>query len=88
MDNNTSICEELIFRKYLYYDMQRYIGDLLAMGISAILFILIHKPNTINDTIRYLIPTIFLIYTYKKSEYDLKVPVIIHMFNNLISVIT
>ena len=81
------IWEELIFRKYLYYDMQIYIGDLLAMGISAILFILIHTPNTINDTIRYLIPTIFLIYAYKKSEYDLKVPVIIHMFNNLISVI-
>ena len=79
--------EEWIFRKYLYHDLIPYIGEIGAGILSISLFILIHTPSNVIDIIRYLIPSILLLYGYRKFNYNLKVPVITHMLNNLLSLI-
>lgn len=79
--------EEWIFRKQLYHDLIPYIGEIGAGMLSISLFVLIHTPSNMIETIQYLIPSILLLYGYKKSNYNLKVPVITHMLNNLLSLI-
>lgn len=79
--------EEWIFRKYLYHELIPYIGEIGAGILSISLFILIHTPSNVIDIIRYLIPSILLLYGYRKFNYNLKVPVITHMLNNLLSLI-
>ena len=79
--------EEWIFRKQLYHDLIPYIGEIGAGVLSISLFVLIHTPSNVIELIRYLIPSILLLYGYKKSNYNLKVPVITHMLNNLLSLI-
>lgn len=79
--------EEWIFRKYLYHDLIPHIGEIGAGILSISLFVLIHTPNNVIDTIRYLIPSILLLYGYRKSNYNLKVPLLTHMLNNLLSLI-
>jgi len=90
------IIEELVFRKSFFnlFVKRWEFSPILTLIISSILFASIHVIFNIEDNllelllmIPYFIQGLALGYLYIKSDYNIFLPLNVHIFSNLISVI-
>ncbi|OON97797.1 MAG: hypothetical protein ATN32_05275 [Candidatus Epulonipiscium fishelsonii] len=80
------IREELVFRYSLIGKNKSYIWPKIIL--SSIFFGLIHLANgPIVYTLSYMACGLILGYVYKKNNFNILYPIVLHIFNNIIGVI-
>lgn len=79
------ILEELVFRGFVIKGNLFGQNNLANIAGSGFLFSLVHNSTSLISFLLYLILGSFLAYLYTKID-DIKVPIGVHMLNNLLSV--
>lgn len=78
-----AVCEEILFRGIVLQGLRRF-GDIFAVGMSALLFTLLHTNP--EQTLYPLLSGIVMGLAFIKTG-DLKYPILIHFLNNALSVV-
>lgn len=79
------VVEELIYRHLLIYRLSKEAGTWQCVLLSSLLFGLlhIHSLADLSNIFPYIIMGLVLGTLYVKSRYNLLLPIIFHVFNNL-----
>lgn len=81
------IFEELLFRQYLYKWLSSKIDKIEAYLILLIIFVLGHNPHNAIEAIQYSLGASLFFYIYDKGKQDVRLSIIVHMINNIISLL-
>ena len=80
------ICEEILFRGFIYTKFKMRYDSVTSIILSSILFAISHNPNSI-ESIGFIPLGIFFNYLYEKTNYIL-IPIIAHVvYNFLLTII-